>query len=163
MAIEDLEWWHRWRGGDLGLHGIRYDGAPSKGIAVDDIGYKEHHIASATRARRISDVLERLSHDQQRALRAFYTPLLPAIREELGDAYGAIAGIVLVMHPTEARPVARDRSAMRRQSELRVEAHLALVDAENAYLAACAHQSDDHHAARRRRVDELRARLRGAA
>ncbi len=163
MAIDDLEFWYLWRFSELGLHGINYAAAPSSGRAVDDTGYTEKHIASATRARRVSDVLERLPHDQQRVLRASYTPLLPAVLRELHGAYGDLAGIVLLLAgPEDARAVAADRSAIQRQAELRAQARAALATAERAYLSGAGCQRDDERNLRAERLEALRARLSAA-
>lgn len=164
MAIDDLDWWFQWRAGDLGLHGIRYDAAPSSGRAVDDTGYQDHHMTAAGRARRVSDVLERLTHHAQRVLRAFYTPLLPAVRAQLVGAFGDLAGVVLLLEgPERTYEIARDREWLGRRYELRTSAQAALDAAEAAYRYASGLRRYEKQSARTSRLEELRARLRGAA
>lgn len=115
----------------------------SRSVGQAPQGLPEHLVDAAEQYRRTAEVVERLDREHQRILRAYYAPMLPALRRIYADL-GDLAGPMLIMCESaadlaslivQARAGRRtDRApAAERLAEAKQEARQAVDAAHRAY------------------------------
>lgn len=168
--------------GDLGLisgheafEGICMAGAGGTSNAIGTASAAHDRairaIPAAARWRAVSDVLHRLSHDEQRILRAAHEDSAPAraLAALLADHLGAAGPVAVVLHglgPVHELVAGARRSEAKRArlAELRAEAEWALARSRFAFWRGIADLHETRTVPRRRRLTEALTRLlRGVA
>lgn len=126
-------------------------------------GPSDEVVAAAAKYRRIGEVVDRLDHEHQRVLRAFYVPLTPGARRLFGDL-GDMAGVVLATtvttmaeHADLVTLLVASRSKREKAEKVRT-----LVDAATAMVSEAHRAFREARKAYDRYLDAVRAERRRA-
>lgn len=136
----DLAWYYEEARLTLGAPAASIESSTRSEGKVPD-GLPRYVVIAAAKYRDIDRVVRRLSYEQQRVLRAFYSPMLPAARRMFADL-GDLAPVALHLKGDAAALASmvvrarKDRNVSARLGELRDEAKAALADAHRAYRDA---------------------------